>query len=359
MQNDEDRTVIPFLPDPYTEDRTALIPVPPGTLLPPDSASPSTSLLSVRRTLSQLTGSIKPAVSGRGKKLFASLIAILVLLIAASSGVLIYVNHNTQVAMQQAQATAVVRATHTAVARATNTAIAQATSTAIAATSTAVAATSTAVAATSTAVAQATGTAVGIAQQAEEATFGGTLSISDPMTKPGSNFAWDTGNSQGGSCNFKNNGYHVFGYCSAEGPHIPANFVFETRLVDNYSCGEIDLTFSGDDDHAFSIDVCHSGYYSLAKLSGSDNNVTSQNGTDDSMHTGPDEANIIDVVANRGQITLYINSVKMTSLSDDATHSGSIGLGGLSLDSVVGNTSVTKSEYREVTYTNTILWSFP
>ena len=77
------------------------------------------------------------------------------------------------------------------------------------------------------------------------------------------------------------------------------------------------------------------------------------------MHTGPDEANIIDIVADRGQITLYINSVKITSLSDDATHSGSLSLAGLSLDSVVGNTSITTGEYREVAYSNTILWSFP
>ncbi len=188
------------------------------------------------------------------------------------------------------------------------------------------------------------------------APYGGTLLISDPMNQPGPDFNWDTG-SDGSSdqCNFEDGAYHVSGYCHPHGStatNIPPKFAFQIYLAAIHSCGEIDFKFSQSNDKDIRIDVCQNGDYYMTDFSGD-----TQQSSYESMSTGSDQSNIIDVVADGTNITLYINSDLVTSIPDNNIYPGNFYLGGEDLDIVLSKKIADTSDYREVIYAHALLWS--
>ncbi len=173
------------------------------------------------------------------------------------------------------------------------------------------------------------------------------------MRVPGSDFGWDTGNSDGDQCNFENDGYHAFGACFAKGEAIPAKFAFEIDLTTSQSCGGIDLDFGKD--RFFIIGVCQDGDYILYG-----NSEYPKGSASASMHTAKGQSNLIGIVADGTNLTLYLNHTRVASVHDDTASTGSLLLEGLDSDAALLNNSAAignRGDYREVIYTNAILWS--
>lgn len=172
--------------------------------------------------------------------------------------------------------------------------------------------------------------------------YGGTLLFSDPMRGPGSAFNWYTGEASGNQCAFKDGAYHVYGFCQGGlAGGIPPTFAFEISLVAGQNCGRLD--FAGAMATAY---VCQNGQYELYNVSGED-----EPGLAPSLHTGADQPNIIDVVADASHISLSINYVKIVTIAASNLHAGLITLWGV--DASVSH------NYAEVLYTNARLWSHP
>lgn len=183
--------------------------------------------------------------------------------------------------------------------------------------------------------------------------YGGTLIISDPMDGSSSAFQWDNRNdSNGDQCQFNGGAYHVSGECSSS-YFPPAKFAFEIQLVAFHSCGEINYLSKGflDDAGNFGISICQDGSYQLS------GNGNIQQGSASSMDTGPDQSNIVDVVIDGSNITLYINQTNVASIPDNAAYLGSLSLWGVDSNYVVGLGTGTSNDFQEVVYTNARLWS--
>lgn len=182
--------------------------------------------------------------------------------------------------------------------------------------------------------------------------YGGSLVISDPLNEYGLGFGGGNGlgNGNGNKCTFEKDGYHVSGQCDSDAA-IPPKFAFEIVLTSSQSCSGIGLFFRSD---SFTIGVCQDGDYILY----SDSDFPS--GSASSMHTATGQSNLIGIVADGMNMTLYINQVKVASVSDTVTGTGSLDLEGLdshaallSDSGAIGNSL----DYREVVYTNALLWS--
>lgn len=220
---------------------------------------------------------------------------------------------------------------------------------------------------TATANANATGTASSFAtQQALNAQaltasvtasalgtpYGGKLLIRDPMSGPGSAFGWSYGNdTSGDKCTFENGAYHVFGDCFSQNI-VPPKFAFEIHLVAFHNCGEIFINFSID---FISLSVCQNGDYYVQGLA----SKYFQAGSANSVLTGLDQSNVIGIVSDGIHVTLYINSVKLTSFLDKPIDigSGAIFLNGEDPDVALAHKISTAADNREVIYTNAFLWS--
>jgi hypothetical protein len=266
---------------------------------------------------------ISPRLSPlRRKRVLLSLAAVLLII---AGGILFYAGNSSQATTNHGRTTPTADVQATAEKQTAETIVAQFTATAVAATV--------------------------VAQQIGDP-YGGTLIIADPMRVPGSDFGWDTGNSDGDRCNFENDGYHAFGACYAKGEAIPAKFALQLDLTTSQSCAGIDLNFGNND--YFIIGVCQDGNYILY------GNSDYPEGSASSMHTARGQSNLISIVADGTNLTLYLNHTRVASVSDHAASTGSLLLEGLDSDAALLNNSAAignRGDYREVIYSNAFLWS--
>lgn len=165
----------------------------------------------------------------------------------------------------------------------------------------------TGVSAVHTAVSTVTAAQTATAEAQNPNPYSGTLVISDPLSKPGSAFGWATGNDgHGDECDFKNGAYHVYGTCGAfdlSKTSRLTTFAFEVRFIAGDNCGGIAFgTGSG----FFNLHVCQDGQYNIHAKS-------TVSGIASVIHTEVDQSNIIGVVSDGVNVTLFINDVRILS----------------------------------------------
>lgn len=232
--------------------------------------------------------------------------------------------HNTQVANDNATATARVNSTNTAVAQANASATANAR-------------------ATATANAQATATAI-----ASTYPFSTNVKLDDPMADNSKGAGWKTSS----ACSFTGGTYHVKVQTSSTYDTCPAsstnftNFTYQvTMQINSGDYGGI--TFRGNDasSHFYAFAVNTDGTYYIELYTASSN--PKELGTDftSAFNTGAGASNTIGVVAKGSTMTFYVNNQQVTSVTNSTLTGGQVGVIGYD----VSNTA-------DVAFSNAKVW---
>ena len=301
-------------------------PVPnPDSLPPTILASHSNAQQTVKEFTAPVapTPTMPPPVAPRpGAKWRNALLAGLALLVILSGLGIFSLVHNGQVASDQANATTTTQANLSAA-----TAAANATSTA-----------EVNVIATQVAIDnnQVTATAVAY-QNLYNSSTSGNLVLNDPLIDNSHGNGWSEGSStDGGTCQFTGGAYHVtttnetyIQTCNALSTNF-SNFAFSVQMrVVNGDCGG--LTFRADSANSkfYYWRVCAlNGYYGLLLYTNSNSNSSTQLAFDPSPGpiNGPNQVNLLTVIARGQTIILYINKQEVVSVNDGTYSHGQVGV---------------------------------
>lgn len=198
-------------------------------------------------------------------------------------------------------------------------------------------ATATAVAhtqATAQAYTQATATTI-----ASHYPFSDKLVLDDPMYDNSHGNRWAEGaDSTGGNCQFTEGAYHVsqtqagyFYYCLAQSRTF-SNFTYEVKMsIIKGDFGGIIFRADSADSEFYYLFIGQDGSYFLLLNKGSKNIQALAAGhitqtISSGFHTGPNEANLIGVVARGNMLDLYANGQHFASATDSTLASGEIGV---------------------------------
>ena len=218
--------------------------------------------------------------------------------------------------------------------------------------------------ATATVIAQATvkGNATATATSANANTYpppGASLALSDPLSDNSVGYNWIENNTTLGSCRFIGGAYQAsspitpdYHACAAQNTNF-SNFAYEIELkIIAGNCGAI--TFRGDImvKHYYFFRICHNGSYDLLVYAGSGYAVQTLVQCDapcsnDRIHSGLNQPNLIAVVANNNNIDLYVNHQFLTRVNDSTYNQGQIGV------AADNDNSPT-----EVIFSNAKVWTF-
>jgi serine/threonine protein kinase len=154
------------------------------------------------------------------------------------------------------------------------------------------------------------------------------LALYDPLSQPS---YWNNGSnpSFGGSCQFSNGAYHISQskqgnfFCAAP-TNTFSNLTVEVKMtIIMGDCGGIFLRGNGP---AYFFGVYQNGQYGfyLYGFPTSSSIQTLVAGSSAAIHTGPNQSNVIAVVANGSNFDLYVNYQKINSASDNSVSSGEI-----------------------------------
>lgn len=164
-------------------------------------------------------------------------------------------------------------------------------------------------------------------------TQGGTLVLNDPLVNNSQGYAWREGtNSLGASCTFTNGGYYssqpnsgYFHSCMAQATDF-ANFVFEVQvtLISGDYEGIVFRVNPSDTNQYYYFSIDQNGNYML-KLSMDSGASTINSGSSSAINIGSGQASTIAVVANYGNINLYVNHQQVASVNDNTLSHGQIG----------------------------------
>lgn len=188
---------------------------------------------------------------------------------------------------------------------------------------------------TATAQASSNATATVIAANPDPYSSGsGQLVLYDPLSDNGRGYAWDTGTTNDGTCDFSGGAYHVspaktnfFYLCSSKVSNY-SDFAFEVQMnIIKGDCGGI--IFRGDSVNGkfYFFDVCQDGSYNLymyPDFSGTTSKVLA-GGSSAAIKTGLNQPQAIAVVAQGSTLTLYINKQEVKSVTDTTFSQGQIG----------------------------------
>lgn len=248
-----------------------------------------------------------PPPKRRGLSVGLIALIILALLIVIGSTSFLFIAHNNQVAINNANATSTVNARTQAI-QGTATAHAQATAVVVHA--------------TATFDAQFpnpypphTGTIV----------FFDTLVDASTVTTN----KWD----QNSNCQFSNGGYHAteshqntFFVCGAHATNF-ANFAYRVEVtIVAGDCGGVVFRSDNRNQNLYLYEVCQNGTFSLATYSGTSGQYLIDHQSNAAINKGTGQTNLIAVVANGNTIDLYDNNVLLGSQSDTKFSSGQIGV---------------------------------
>ena len=265
----------------------------------------------------------QPAPRRISARLFV-LIGVVVLLILAGIITAIAIPlHNTQVANDNATATA-----HTQ-------------STAVARNATSVALTN----ATATAQTVATATAI-----ASTYPFSATVKLDDPLSDNSHGSKWQSDS----NCTFTNGAYHAkelsantYYTCTAMNTNF-SDFTYQVTM--QIARGDFaGITFRGDDANSkfYSFIFAQDGSYILFLYTSGTHPKTLKSGTASQFNTSSGQSNDIGVVARGSSISLYANKQEIATVTDSTFSSGQIG-------TVVYNTG----NAVEAVYSNLKVWTF-
>ncbi len=257
-----------------------------------------------------------------------ALIVLLILLLIGGSVLIYYAAvlqpstlHSQATATAQTQATAqIVHAQQTTQTNATRTAQASATAQAVANTH-------------ATATAQAVGTATALQNLYNQSTSG-SPDLTDPMTSPDAN-RWEVGTSSTGSgCQFTSGAYHAiiiekgfFQPCFAEGTDF-SNFAYQIQMtIIKGDAGGILFRANNSSFKLYQFSVGQDGSYDLYSYQDRQHSKTLiSNSTSPAINKGAGQTNLLTVIARGDHLYLYVNKHYVTSVSDNTTSSGQIGV---------------------------------
>ena len=164
-------------------------------------------------------------------------------------------------------------------------------------------------------------------------TQGGTLVLNDPLVNNSQGYAWREGtNSLGASCAFSNGGYYgtqpnagYFHSCMAQATDY-ANFVYEVQitLISGDYEGIVFRVNPSDTNQYYYFSIDQNGNYIL-KLSMDSGATTISSGSSSAINIGSGQTSTIAVVANYGNIKLYVNHQQVVSANDGTLSHGQIG----------------------------------
>lgn len=184
-------------------------------------------------------------------------------------------------------------------------------------------------------------------------TQGGTLVLDDPLTNNSLGYAWLEGtNKLGAKCYFSNGAYYgtqpnsgYFHSCMAQATDF-ANFVYEVQitLISGDYEGIVFRVNPSDPNQYYYFSIDQSGNYVL-KLSMDSSLPTINSGNSSAINIGSGQTNTIAVVANYGNLSLYVNHQQVASATDNSLSHGEIGV-------FVGN----QGTNAEAVYSNAKVW---
>ena len=184
-------------------------------------------------------------------------------------------------------------------------------------------------------------------------TGNGTLVMHDPLLDNGRGYFWDvhpTGNA--GSCIFTSSGYqfkstNYFQNCQEYGVNNLTNFVLEAYMTPQQgSAGGFILRNTGNSGAGYYIDFGPSGYYEAFR---NPNNTALKQNTLSSLIPKDQASYRVDIAAVGKQITLYVDSTKIDTITDSTYSNGRIGF------YVTGDCPTCSNT--QVIFTNLTVWS--
>jgi len=162
----------------------------------------------------------------------------------------------------------------------------------------------------------------------------GTLALSDPLVDNGEGYHWEQGtNSNNAICQFTSNGLDVtqpkqgyFHGCIAHATDF-TNFAYEVQMT-MLSGDYAGIIFCADTTRGtyYFFYIKPTGDYALKTLRNDQFTGTLKSGSSTAIHTGLSATNLIAVVVQNGNITLYVNRTLIDSVSDSSYTHGAIGV---------------------------------
>jgi hypothetical protein len=163
-------------------------------------------------------------------------------------------------------------------------------------------------------------------------THSGSLMLSDPLTS--NNYVWDTGtNNHNASCQFTSQGFEViqpaqgfFHGCIAKNTNF-TNFVYEVQ-VNMISGDYAGILFCADKTQGtyYYFYIKPDGSYQLQIYSGDQSLSTLTSSSSSAITTGLPSTNLLAVVVQNGNISLYVNETRIATVSDTTYSHGQIGV---------------------------------
>lgn len=168
-------------------------------------------------------------------------------------------------------------------------------------------------------------------------THSGALVFNDPLVDNSHGYAWLQGtNSAGATCQFSGGAYQslepnsgFFHSCMEQAVNF-TNFVFEVRetLISGDYEGIVFRVNPNNRNQYYFLAVYTNGQYIL-KLSTDanwNNALVLAKGSNPAILTAPNQTNVIAIVANFGNIAIYVNMQQIASITDPTLTSGLIGM---------------------------------
>src|SRR5579875_3906364 len=204
--------------------------------------------------------------------------------------------------------------------------------------------------ATATAQTHATTTAIAQATAAAQNpyTHSGTLVFSDALTANNQGHQWD----ENKNCAFTGGTYHAIApdphysdYCIANATDF-SNFAYQVNMtVLKGDGGGMLFHVENTNPHEYyEFDVAQDGTYGLYKADAGQF-ITMTSGSNPAIHQGLNQTNVLGVVVQGSNITLYVNGTSVDSVTDSTFSHGQIGVSA----SVV-------NQVTEVSFTNAKVW---
>jgi hypothetical protein len=164
--------------------------------------------------------------------------------------------------------------------------------------------------------------------------FKGTLVISDSLSNNNQGDGWRTYIDTLSSCNFINGHYQIVEtrtayYADCQSTPYFDNFTAEVKLqIVRGDCGGIIFRANPALTQFYLFRICRDSSYTMLRYVDNTNAsaVTLSNGSNAGIQTGPGATNVIAVVANSGQISLYVNNQLLKVVTDNTYTDGHIAL---------------------------------
>lgn len=163
--------------------------------------------------------------------------------------------------------------------------------------------------------------------------YGGTLALSDPLRDNSQGYKWEeTDDLIGDSCAFANGAYHVHVqqqkllYCTSKGTYF-SNFAYQINMsiIQGNQAG---IIFREDRFSYYSFYISSNSSYAVDVFTDLDpnNSGTLLSGSSDAIHKGLGATNVLAVVTNANNITIYVNDQKVTSIVNSIYSQGQVGI---------------------------------